>query len=86
MTLVHLCCSDVCFGKCFLCIYKNRVNKEGTLYTGALIGLGHDPDGNAVYPADDIEASFDIHLTQEDLVLVSKQIIYLSYGVLDKVT
>ncbi|XP_047483544.1 ATP-dependent RNA helicase TDRD9-like isoform X2 [Penaeus chinensis] len=50
----------------------DRVNREGTLYTGALIGLGHDPDGNAVYPADDIEASFDIHLTQEDLVLINR--------------
>lgn len=60
----------------FLFIFEHRVNKEGTQYTGALIGLGHDHDGNAVYPADDIEASFDIHLTQEDLVLVSKQIIH----------
>lgn len=62
-----------------LFIFEHRVNKEGTQYTGALIGLGHDHDGNAVYPADDIEASFDIHLTQEDLVLVSKQIIHFNF-------
>ncbi|XP_069986926.1 ATP-dependent RNA helicase TDRD9 [Penaeus vannamei] len=56
----------------FCPVAELRVNKEGTQYTGALIGLGHDHDGNAVYPADDIEASFDIHLTQEDLVLINR--------------
>ncbi|GIX99928.1 ATP-dependent RNA helicase TDRD9 [Caerostris darwini] len=45
-----------------------RTNKERTSYTGALCGLGCNPEtGESVYPDHDIELSFDTEITLDDI-------------------
>lgn len=56
--------------------FPNRVNKQGTHYTGALVGLGYDPSaGCAIYPDDDVELAFDFDFSEDDLILVSSFIL-----------
>ncbi|XP_070385841.1 ATP-dependent RNA helicase TDRD9-like isoform X1 [Dermacentor albipictus] len=50
-----------------------RVNAERSEYTGALCGLGYELSSNLpLYPEHDLEVSFDIGFTDEDLFMVNK--------------
>ncbi|XP_049526547.1 ATP-dependent RNA helicase TDRD9 isoform X1 [Dermacentor silvarum] len=50
-----------------------RVNAERSEYTGALCGLGYEAASNLpLYPEHDLEVSFDIGFTDEDLFMVNK--------------
>ncbi|XP_045626208.2 ATP-dependent RNA helicase TDRD9 [Procambarus clarkii] len=55
----------------FCPVAELRISEDGTHYTGALIGLGGDDEGHAIYPDDDIEISFDIPFLQDDLILIN---------------
>ncbi|XP_075723023.1 tudor domain containing 9 protein spindle E isoform X2 [Rhipicephalus microplus] len=50
-----------------------RVNAERSEYIGALCGLGYEQRSNLpLYPEHDLEVSFDINFTNEDLFMVNK--------------
>ncbi|CAL4131816.1 unnamed protein product, partial [Meganyctiphanes norvegica] len=57
----------------FCPVAELRVNKKGTEYIGALVGLGcHSDTSQAIYPDEDIEISFDIPFNNDDLELINK--------------
>ncbi|XP_018007189.1 ATP-dependent RNA helicase TDRD9 [Hyalella azteca] len=65
--LLSICCLTFCHGA------DMRVSEDGCEYTGAIIGLGADPDtGYPAYPDDDIELAFDIPFTNHDLEKINK--------------
>lgn len=55
---------------CFLCVYF-RVNDMGTRLTGALCGLGCDENGDAYFPENDMEVTFDTSFSLEEIKSVS---------------
>lgn len=42
-------------------------------YVGALCGLGCDKSGKSLFPENDIETTFDVQFTDEDIVAVSEK-------------
>ena len=52
-------------------IYLFRTDPKRRRYIGALCGLGYDNlGGGPAFPDNDIEISFDVEMTKEDLMLV----------------
>ncbi|XP_066947953.1 ATP-dependent RNA helicase TDRD9 isoform X1 [Macrobrachium rosenbergii] len=50
-----------------------RVSKDGTHYTGALIGVGADSQTRgSLYPEEDIEIAFDVDFTEDDLLMINQ--------------
>ncbi|KAF2359115.1 Tudor domain [Trinorchestia longiramus] len=65
--LLSICCLTFCH------LANMRVSEDGCEYTGAIIGLGADPEtGFPVYPDEDIELAFDIPFTNLDLEKINK--------------
>ena len=51
-----------------------RTDPEKRKYTGALVGLGFDPNtGQALLPDHDSELVFEVEITQDDLILVRNE-------------